>query len=301
MSVTSDAAEMRLDQRDRSAREYAQDPLHNVALEASAGTGKTRVLVERYVRLLQAGVDPTNVVAITFTRKAAAEMRERIIARLRQAAATGEIAASRWRELRDRLGDIAISTIDAFCLSLLREYPLEADVDPGFDMAVDSEVPRLIEEVSGSDLAGASIWGGWLFVAYAGMLFLFGPALGNLSDAHGRRPILLLSVFGMGVDYVITAMAPSLLWLFIGRLLAGICGASYTIAYAYLTDITPAEGRARAFGIMGADENNRVTSFVEKPAKPPAMPGRPDRALASMGIYVFETQFLFQQLRYSKI
>jgi DHA1 family tetracycline resistance protein-like MFS transporter len=113
-------------------------------------------------------------------------------------------------------------------------------------------LPRLIEEVSGSDLAGASIWGGWLFVAYAGMLFLFGPALGNLSDAHGRRPILLLSVFGMGVDYVITAMAPSLLWLFIGRLLAGICGASYTIAYAYLTDITPPEGRARAFGIMGA-------------------------------------------------
>ena len=110
-------------------------------------------------------------------------------------------------------------------------------------------LPRLIEEVSGSDLAGASIWGGWLFVAYAGMLFLFGPALGNLSDAHGRRPILLLSVFGMGVDYVITAMAPSLLWLFIGRLLAGICGASYTIAYAYLTDITPPEGRARAFGI----------------------------------------------------
>ena len=141
-----DPVEARLDQRDRSARAYAEDPLHNVALEASAGTGKTRVLVERYVRLLQAGVDPTNIVAITFTRKAAAEMRERIIGRLRLAAGSGEIGAARWRELRDRLGDIAISTIDAFCLSLLREFPLEADLDPGFGVADETEVPRLIAE-----------------------------------------------------------------------------------------------------------------------------------------------------------
>ena len=113
-------------------------------LEASAGTGKTRVLVERYVNLLRAGVDPDHILAITFTRKAAAEMRERIIERLREASRLSQIDLARWRDLRERLGDIAISTIDAFCLSLLREFPLEADVDPGFDLADDTEVPRLI-------------------------------------------------------------------------------------------------------------------------------------------------------------
>ena len=93
-------------------------------------------------------------------------------------------------------------------------------------------MPRLIEDVSGSDLAGASAWNGWLFVAYGLTQFLFGPAIGNLSDAYGRRPILLLSVFGLAVDYVLMAMAPNLLWLFIGRLVAGVCGASYTTANA---------------------------------------------------------------------
>ncbi len=138
--------ESRLDARDREGRSRAVDPRFNVALEASAGTGKTRVLVDRYVNLLRAGVDPANILAITFTRKAAAEMRERILASLTTAATRGEIAPSRWRELRDRIGDIAISTIDAFCLSLLREFPLEADLDPGFSMADDTEVPRLIDE-----------------------------------------------------------------------------------------------------------------------------------------------------------
>src|SRR5688572_16060272 len=136
----------RIDARDRAGRARAVDPRFNVALEASAGTGKTRVLVDRYVNLLREGVDPANVLAITFTRKAAAEMRERIVATLRLAAERGEIPAARWRELRDRTADIAISTIDAFCLSLLREFPLEADLDPGFSMADDTEVPRLIDE-----------------------------------------------------------------------------------------------------------------------------------------------------------
>jgi ATP-dependent helicase/nuclease subunit A len=132
--------------RDREARERAVDPRFNVTLEASAGTGKTRVLVDRYINLLRAGVDPSNILAITFTRKAAAEMRERIVATLRSAAARGELAPARWRELRDRIDDIAISTIDAFCLSLLREFPLEADLDPGFDIADETEVPRLVDE-----------------------------------------------------------------------------------------------------------------------------------------------------------
>jgi ATP-dependent helicase/nuclease subunit A len=131
---------------DWPARRDAVDPCRNVVLEASAGTGKTRVLVERYVNLLRAGVDPDHILAITFTRKAAAEMRDRIIDRLREASRSSEIDRATWRTLTDRLGDIAISTIDAFCLSLLREFPLEADVDPGFDLADDTEVPRLIEE-----------------------------------------------------------------------------------------------------------------------------------------------------------
>jgi ATP-dependent helicase/nuclease subunit A len=136
----------RIDARDREGRLRAVDPRCNVALEASAGTGKTRVLVDRYVNLLRAGVDPSNILAMTFTRKAAAEMRERIVARLRESASRGEIAPALWRELRDRADDIAISTIDAFCLSLLREFPLEADLDPGFDVADETEVPRLIDE-----------------------------------------------------------------------------------------------------------------------------------------------------------
>jgi ATP-dependent helicase/nuclease subunit A len=131
---------------DSDGRARAVDPRFNVALEASAGTGKTRVLVDRYVNLLRAGVDPSNILAITFTRKAAAEMRERIMTTLRAAGERGELPAARWRELRDRTADIAISTIDAFCLSLLREFPLEADLDPAFSVADETELPRLVDE-----------------------------------------------------------------------------------------------------------------------------------------------------------
>jgi len=133
-------------QADREARAFAVDPSRNVVLEASAGTGKTRVLVDRYLNLLRARVDPANILAITFTRKAAAEMRQRIVERLREDAALSPEGATRWRELRDRLGEIAISTIDAFCLALLREFPLEADLDPGFDVADETQVVRLTEE-----------------------------------------------------------------------------------------------------------------------------------------------------------
>ena len=120
--TTSDVRSVRLqpDLPDASARAAAVDPSRNIILEASAGTGKTRVLVERYVNLLRAGVEPDHILAITFTRKAAAEMRQRIIERLKEASRLSEIDAGRWRELKERFGDIAISTIDAFCLRSLR-------------------------------------------------------------------------------------------------------------------------------------------------------------------------------------
>ena len=131
---------------DRAARDFATDPRHNVVLEASAGTGKTSVLVERYLNLLRADVEPSNVLAITFTRQAAAEMRQRITVQLRAEAAQSTSARTRWNTLRDRLGEISISTVDAFCLSLFREFPLEADLDPGFSVADETEVPLLIQD-----------------------------------------------------------------------------------------------------------------------------------------------------------
>jgi ATP-dependent helicase/nuclease subunit A len=131
---------------DALARQRAVDPAHNVVLEASAGTGKTHVLVDRYLNLLSCGVDPVNILAITFTRKAAAEMRGRILTELRRRAEFSGADQKVWRDMRERSGDVAISTIDAFCLSLLREFPLEANLDPGFDMADETQVPRLMEE-----------------------------------------------------------------------------------------------------------------------------------------------------------
>jgi ATP-dependent helicase/nuclease subunit A len=131
---------------DERARAEAADPSRNVVLEASAGTGKTSVLVGRYLNLLRHGVDPANILAMTFTRKAAAEMRQRILDTLRTDARSSSGDAALWRELRDRAGDIAVGTIDAFCLSLLTEFPLEADLDPGFRMADAAEIAWLAED-----------------------------------------------------------------------------------------------------------------------------------------------------------
>lgn len=131
---------------DQHEREFASDPANHVVLEASAGTGKTKVLVDRYVNLIEVGVDPRNILAITFTRKAAAEMRDRVLTSLRERVLTSKVMAERWRELKDRVADINISTIDAFCFGLLREFPLEADVDPAFEIADETEVPRFRAE-----------------------------------------------------------------------------------------------------------------------------------------------------------
>jgi MFS transporter, DHA1 family, tetracycline resistance protein len=113
-------------------------------------------------------------------------------------------------------------------------------------------LPALLRELTGADVAHASIYGGWLFFAYAVMQFVCAPVIGGLSDAYGRRPVLLLAVLGLGVDYALTALSPTITWLFAGRIIAGIFGASYTTANAYVADVTPPEERGKAFGMLGA-------------------------------------------------
>lgn len=113
-------------------------------------------------------------------------------------------------------------------------------------------LPRLIEDVGEMNLAQASLIGGWMFAAFSLAQFAFAPLMGNLSDRFGRRPLLLLAIFGLGLDYLFHAFAPTVFWLFVGRIIAGACGSSYVIANAFLADVTPPEGRARAFGLMGA-------------------------------------------------
>lgn len=113
-------------------------------------------------------------------------------------------------------------------------------------------LPALVEEVGNLGLAEAAVIAGWMYFIYAMAQFLFAPLMGNLSDRFGRRPLLLLAIFGLGLDYLLSALAPTLFWLFVGRALAGICGSSWVIANAYIADVTTSENRARAYGLMGA-------------------------------------------------
>ena len=113
-------------------------------------------------------------------------------------------------------------------------------------------LPKLIQELVNGDISTASRYGGWLTFAYAITQFFFAPVLGNLSDKFGRRPVLLFSLFGFGVDYIFLSFAPTIFWLFIGRIIAGITGASFTTASAYIADISSPENRAKNFGLVGA-------------------------------------------------
>lgn len=113
-------------------------------------------------------------------------------------------------------------------------------------------LPRLVMEVGGLGLADATRMGGWLATVYALMQFLCGPLAGNLGDRFGRRPVLLLALAGLSIDYVLMGFAPTLAWLFAGRLIAGVFGASFSPATAALADITPPAERAKRFGLVGA-------------------------------------------------
>ena len=113
-------------------------------------------------------------------------------------------------------------------------------------------LPRLISEFLRGDMARSSEYMGLFVTTWALMQFFFSPVLGMLSDRFGRRPVILLSNFGLGLDYVVMALAPTIGWLFLGRVLSGICSSSMPTATAYISDVTPPERRAKAFGIFGA-------------------------------------------------
>ena len=112
-------------------------------------------------------------------------------------------------------------------------------------------MPDLIKQVSQTSMADAALWGGLLTTSYAAMQFLFGPFLGNLSDRFGRRPVLIVSLVFMGLDYFLMAIAPSLFLLFIARIVSGITGATYSTAAAYLSDTSAKGERSANFGFIG--------------------------------------------------
>jgi MFS transporter, DHA1 family, tetracycline resistance protein len=113
-------------------------------------------------------------------------------------------------------------------------------------------MPKLISELKGIPINEASPYGALLLSVYAITQFVFAPLIGNLSDKYGRRPVLLSSLVGFGIDYIFLALAPSFGWLFLGRIIAGITGASFTTATAYIADVSTAETRAKNFGMIGA-------------------------------------------------
>jgi DHA1 family tetracycline resistance protein-like MFS transporter len=112
--------------------------------------------------------------------------------------------------------------------------------------------PAIIKQLTGEGLSGAAGWSGWLMFVFALMQFLCAPVIGNLSDRFGRRPVLILSLLMLAVDYAITGWAPTIGWLFLGRFLSGMAGAAYPTANAYIADVSPPEKRAANFGLTGA-------------------------------------------------
>lgn len=123
-------------------------------------------------------------------------------------------------------------------------------------------LPALIEEFAGS-VADAGIWNGVMVAIWAGAQFICSPIIGSLSDRYGRRPVILISTAGLSLDWALMALAPDLWWLAVGRIIGGITSSSFTACFAYMADITPPEGRARAYGLIGAAF---AAGFVAGPA-----------------------------------
>src|SRR4051812_27114023 len=121
----------------------------------------------------------------------------------------------------------------------------------GFGIIIPS-MPSVIMQLTGEPLSTAADWSGYLMAIYALLQFFMAPIFGNLSDRFGRRPILLASLAAFGVDFLLTGLATSMLWLFIGRAVAGVFGASFAAANAYVGDISDDQSRARNFGFIGA-------------------------------------------------
>jgi DHA1 family tetracycline resistance protein-like MFS transporter len=113
-------------------------------------------------------------------------------------------------------------------------------------------LPNLIAELKNISISEASAYGSFLLSTYAITQFLCAPIIGNLSDRYGRRPVILSSLLGFGIDYIILAFSPTFGWLFLGRVIAGITGASFTTASAYIADVSTPETRAKNFGMIGA-------------------------------------------------
>ena len=113
-------------------------------------------------------------------------------------------------------------------------------------------LPELIVQITGDNLSTAAVHAGWLAFAYAVMQFVFGPIIGNLSDRFGRRPVLMGALAGYAIAYTLMGFAPTLFWLFVARIVAGIMGASFSTAYAYVADVSPPDQRSQNFGLIGA-------------------------------------------------
>ncbi|NKF21512.1 TCR/Tet family MFS transporter [Solimonas marina] len=113
-------------------------------------------------------------------------------------------------------------------------------------------LPKLVEQFLGGNTVSAARVYGLFGMAWAAMQFVFSPLLGALSDRFGRRPLILLSCFGLGIDFIFMALAPTLSWLFVGRIVSGMTASSFSMASAYIADVTPPEKRAGAYGLLGA-------------------------------------------------